>query len=258
MEPGEYDNIARLEAQHWWYVGMRQIAAATLAGVFPPEPNETSAPPRRILDAGCGVGGGLRWLSAFGQVTGIDLNPLAVQYSAQVSPRVSRASIQDLPFASESFDLVTTFEVLYHLAVSDDVAALRAMWRVLRPGGWLLARVPAHDWLRGAHDRHVHTRHRYEAAELKTKLAAAGFAVRRLTSVGLILLPPAALLRLAQDKQSAETDVSLPSRPVNRLLLAAMQAEGLWLRRFNLPAGLSLLALAQKQSREHSVSARLA
>ena len=118
--------------------------------------------------------------------------------------------------------------------------------------------MPAHDWLRGAHDRHVHTRHRYEAAELKTKLAAAGFAVRRLTSVGLILLPPAALLRLAQDKQSAETDVSLPSRPVNRLLLAAMQAEGLWLRRFNLPAGLSLLALAQKQSREHSVSARLA
>jgi len=258
MEPGEYDNIARLEAHHWWYVGMRQIAAATLAAVCPPAPIGAASPPRRILDAGCGVGGGLRWLSSFGQVTGVDLHPLAVQYSAEISPRVSRASIQDLPFAPESFDVVTTFEVLYHLAVSDDVAALRDMGRVLRPGGWLLVRVPAHDWLRGAHDRHVHTRHRYEAAELKTKLAAAGFTVRRMTSVGLILLAPAALVRLVQDKQSTETDVSLPSQPLNRLLLAAMQAEGLWLRRLNLPAGLSLLALAQKQSRGHSVSARLA
>ena len=258
MERSEYDNISRLEAQHWWYVGMRQIAAAMLAAVCPPAPIGAGSPSRRILDAGCGIGGGLRWLSSFGQVTGVDLHPLAVQYSAEISPRVSRASIQELPFASESFDVVTTFEVLYHLAVSDDVAALRDMWRVLRPGGWLLARVPAHDWMRGAHDRHVHTRHRYEAAELKTKLAAAGFVVRRLTSVGLILLPPAALLRLAQNKQAAVTDVSLPSRPVNRLLLAAMQAEGLWLQRFNLPAGLSLLALAQKQSREYSGSARLA
>ena len=246
MEPSEYDNIARLEAQHWWYVGMRQIAAAVLADVCPLAPLGAPPPSRRILDAGCGVGGGLRWLSSFGQVTGIDLHPLAIRYSAQVSPRVSRASIQDLPFAAESFDVVTTFEVLYHLAVHDDVAALRDMWRVLRPGGWLLARVPAHNWLRGAHDRHVHTRHRYEAAELRAKLTAAGFAVRRQTSVGFLLLPPAVLLRAAQDKQGDETDVTLPSPPVNRLLLAAMQAEGLWLRRFNLPTGLSLLALAQK------------
>ena len=247
MEPSEYDNIARLEANHWWYVGMRQIAAATLASVCPPARPGALAPNRRILDAGCGVGGGLRWLSAFGQVTGIDLHPLAVRYSAQVSARVSRASIQDLPFPAETFVVVTTFEVLYHLAVSDDLAALREMWRVLRPGGWLLARVPAHDWLRGTHDRQVHTRHRYEAAEFKSKLEAAGFGVRRLTSVGAVLLPPAILLRKTQDRHQAETDVTMPSPLVNRLLLSAMQTEGWWLRRFNLPVGLSLLALCQKQ-----------
>src|SRR5712692_4312486 len=99
MEPSEYDNIARLEGQHWWYVGMRQIAADMLAQVCPPGPRGAPPPARRILDAGCGVGGGLRWLAAFGQVTGIDLHPLAIQYSAQVSRRVSRASIQALPFA---------------------------------------------------------------------------------------------------------------------------------------------------------------
>jgi SAM-dependent methyltransferase len=247
MEPSEYDNIARLEQQHWWYVGMREIAAAMLASVCPPAPPGTPAPARRILDAGCGVGGGLRWLSAFGQVTGIDLHPLAIRYSAQVSQRVSRASVQSLPFAGETFDLVTTFEVLYHLSVSDDMAALAEMRRVLRPGGWLLVRLPAYDWLRGAHDRHVHTRHRYEAAELRTKLGAAGFAVRRLTSVGFSFLAPAVLLRRAQASQQTETDVTLPAPLVNRLMLAGLRAESLWLRAFNLPAGLSLLAVAQKK-----------
>jgi len=247
MEPDEYDNIARLEQRHWWYVGMREIAAGLIAPIYPPVPPGTPAPARRILDAGCGVGGGLRWLSAFGQVTGIDLHPLAIQYSAKVSRRVGCASVQALPFASQTFDLVATFEVLYHLAVSDDVAALAEMQRVLRPGGWLLVRLPAYDWLRGAHDRHVHTRHRYEAAELNSKLAAAGFEVRRLTSVGFSFLAPAVMMRRAQASQRAETDVTLPSPLVNRLMLGTLRAEGLWLRALNLPAGLSLLALAQKK-----------
>jgi hypothetical protein len=65
--------------------------------------------------------------------------------------------------------------------------------------------------------------------------------------VGLLLMPPAILVRLAQNQQQAVTDVTMPSPLMNRVLLAAMQAERLWLRRFNLPTGLSLLALAQKQ-----------
>src|SRR5438309_164976 len=112
MEPSEYDNIARLEQAHWWYVGMREIAAGLLARYCIAAPVGSPVPARRILDAGCGVGGGLRWLSAFGKVTGIDLHPLAIQYSSRVSARVSRASVQALPFASETFDLVTSFEVL--------------------------------------------------------------------------------------------------------------------------------------------------
>lgn len=246
MEPSEYENIARLEGDHWWYVGMRQMAEGLLAQVCRPAPPGAPPPARRILDAGCGVGGGLRWLGAFGQVTGIDLHPMAVRYSAQVSSRVSRASIQAMPFGEATFDVVTTFEVLYHLAVSNDVAALKEMRRVLRPGGWLLARVPAHDWLRGAHDRQVHTRHRYEASELRTKLEAAGFAVHRLSSAGFLILLPALLRRRAQADEAAVTDVTLPPPIINRVLLAAMQTEGWWLRRANLPAGLSLVALARK------------
>jgi SAM-dependent methyltransferase len=245
VEPGEYDNVAHVESRHWWYVGMRRIAEALLreAGL---------RPHAHILDAGCGTGGGLQWLSAFGAATGVDLHPLAVRYAAQKScesesrSRVARASVQALPFPEASFDLVTSFEVLYHLAVTDDEAALRECARVLRPGGRLLLRVPAHDWLRGAHDRQVHTRHRYARGEVRQKIENAGLRVERLTFVGLMLFPMAVLRRWTQPAADSHTDVTLPAPLVNRALAAALAAEGLWLQHLDLPIGLSLLALARK------------
>ncbi len=241
MEPGEYDTIARLEDQHWWYAGMRRMAAQWVQQL----PLRRGA---RLLDAGCGAGGGLKWLSAFGAASGVDLHPLATHYAVRFCPQVGQASVGALPFPAETFDLVTCFDVLYHLAVVDDEAALGELARVLRPGGWLLVRVPAYDWLRGAHDRQVHTRHRYTASELRAKIVRSGLAPRRVTGAGLLLLPPAMLRRLVQPPGPAHSDVTLPPRLINRLLLACLAAEGAWLRRFDLPAGLSVLALAQKRS----------
>jgi SAM-dependent methyltransferase len=239
MESSEYENIVRLEDRHWWYVGMRAITADILHTLALPTPT-------RVLDAGCGVGGGLKWLSTFGRVAGIDLHPLATHHAAQVSCQVAQASVQSLPFPSATFDLVTSFEVLYHLAVTDDEQALGEFARVLRPGGWLMVRVPAYNWLRGAHDRHIHTRHRYAPSELRRKIRHSGLELRRLTSVGLCLLPVAILRRLVQSPTDVHSDVTLPSPLINQLLTALLRLEGQWVVRYNLPAGLSLLALAQK------------
>ena len=247
MEPSEYDTLARLEESHWWYVGMRRIAIRLIRQLNLPQP-------ARILDAGCGTGGGLRWLAQFGTPTGIDWNERATAYALQASAqgaaqsaaRVARASIEALPFFAEQFDLVTSFEVLYHLAVSDDVGALNEMARVLRPGGWLVVRVPAHDWLRGAHDRQVHTRQRYAARELRQKIKQTGLRLHRLTSVGLVLFPLAVVRRLLQTSHQVESDVALPAPLINRCLSELLAAEGLWLKYGPLPIGLSLLALAQK------------
>lgn len=238
MEPDEYHRLAQLAATHWWYVGMRRIARALV--------QELGLPPdAKILDAGCGVGSDLTWLREFGEATGFDWHPVAVRYANTGSRRVARASVLAAPFPSQTFHLVTSFEVIYHRAVPDDVAALREFARLLRPGGWLLLRVPAHDWLRGAHDRHVHTRRRYSAPELREKIERAGLRIRRLTPVGAWLLPIAIVRRLTQHGSSAASDVTAPATWLNAVLTEALAAEAAWLRRRDLPFGLSLLALAQ-------------
>jgi SAM-dependent methyltransferase len=242
MEKAEYDRIAMLEEQHWWYLGMRAMARVWVEQLAPSRASQTW----EILDAGCGTGGGLRWLSEFGRVWGIDLHASAISYARHASPHIVQASVQALPFEAGRFDLVTSFEVLYHLAVTDDLAAMTEAARVLRPGGWFLVRVPAYDWLRGAHDRQVHTRHRYGRAELRHKLERAGLVVVRLSGAGLSILPPAILVRLLQGTRSTASDVALPSPAVNRFLLSLLRAESQWLKTRSFPAGLSLLALARK------------
>ncbi len=97
-----------------------------------------------VLDCGCGMGvylmlmGRLRRLSLVG-VDG-DLDRLHWAEREQVPASLSGVNIHDLPFADNSFDKVLMSEVLEHLA--DDRAALREIYRVLKPGGILALSVP--------------------------------------------------------------------------------------------------------------------
>src|SRR5437879_10840568 len=146
MEREQYAIMARREERHWWYTGMRRVALAVLAGVLGDRGD------LHILDAGCGTGGTTIELQRFGRVVGVDLAWEALEPARARGLRaLARASIERLPFGNASFDVATSFEVVYHLGVASDMSALMEMRRVLKPGGWFMLRVPAHDWLRGEH-----------------------------------------------------------------------------------------------------------
>ncbi|WP_322494906.1 class I SAM-dependent methyltransferase [Chloroflexus sp.] len=236
--------MAAVELQHWWYGGMRAINAAMLDRVF------SGRRDLRILDAGCGTGGDALFLRRYGTVVGLDLATEALTLArGRIPGRLARGSVLQLPFADHSFDLVTSFDVLYHQAVIDERQALAEVRRVLRRDGRLLIRLPAYEWLRSRHDRQVHTRHRYTAGEVARLLRENGFTVEQLTYALTLLFPISAAVRLLErvlPESQTESAMELPSRPVNAALRLPMMLEAAYIARGGKwPFGLSIVALAR-------------
>ncbi|MHB1089527.1 MAG: class I SAM-dependent methyltransferase [Ilumatobacteraceae bacterium] len=113
----------------------------------------------------------------------------AMAQASEINPDrlagVIRGDATCLPFRDSSFNCIITSEVLEH--IHDDVRALSELSRVLQPGGTLAATVPAWfpekiNWMlsdeyhapfvQGGHVRI------YSASELKSKICAAGLALR--------------------------------------------------------------------------------
>jgi SAM-dependent methyltransferase len=93
-------------------------------------------PAGRVLDVGCGTGRFLDSLPNGYERVGIDVSAAMLTEAEAKGLKVLQASGDKLPFADDSFDLVTTFAVLHHLIDRDlVVATLREIARVVRSGG---------------------------------------------------------------------------------------------------------------------------
>jgi len=88
----------------------------------------------RVLDAGCGEGVLLDEYQGRLAIEGVDLN--------YASDRIQKASLEDLPYADGRFDRVLCLDVLEHLPLADQPAALAELHRILAADGELLLSVP--------------------------------------------------------------------------------------------------------------------
>jgi len=247
MEHKEYQTMFAAEDGHWWYRGMERITISLLNQLYP------EAQDLQILDAGCGTGGAMKYLSPWGTVTGCDLSTLGLAFCRRRAlPRLGQASVTSLPFPSASFDLVTSFDVLYHRAVTDYHSALAEFWRVLRPGGRLILRLPAYDWLRRYHDVVTHTGRRFGSAGLRRDLLGAGFAVERLTYANTFSLPPAICQSVIEKGLPAREASTLRRGPdwQNELFSRLLFVEAWWLRAHSLPFGLSIMGVGRKPDKD--------
>lgn len=231
-----------VEDRHWWYVGMQRISVELLAETYGDRRN------LRILDAGCGTGAALQYLARFGTVTGIDISSQALVLCADRNlTRIGQASVSKLPFGDGQFDLVTSFDVLYHRAVSDYVSALREFHRVLVPGGRVFLRLPAYDWLRGRHDVVIHTERRFSRSTVATALQQTGFDIERLSYANMLLFLPALGKRLSESlglKATSDHSDIAPNPPwLDAALSKVLATEAVWLRHRDLPFGLTVLAV---------------
>lgn len=235
----------RVEDSHWWYRGMASISTAILKRWRSTEKK------LKILDAGCGTGAAMKsFLSDIGEVIGLDLSPHALSFCRlRGADPLVRATVSNLPFKTNSFNLVTSFDVLYARTVPDVQAALKEFSRVLEPGGQLLLRLPAYDWLRGRHDRAVWTARRFTAHHLVKLLERIGLVVQHYSYANTILFPLALLKRMGGQifpAADSSPDLFLPPHWLNQVLSAFLKMEAPLVARSQLPFGLSIFALAQK------------
>jgi ubiquinone/menaquinone biosynthesis C-methylase UbiE len=253
MQPSDYAYLYELEEDYWWFAGMRHITAALLDQLCPPHRD------RLILDAGCGTGGMLSWLTRYagnGRVAGIDLVDTALDFCRQRHHEmITQASVTGLPFADSTFDLLTSFDVLVQLDGNEsDQAAIWEMYRVLKPGGLAFVRVAAHEWMKSSHDDALGSKHRYSLKELVGKMNLAGFDILRETYANSLPMPLAMFRRLVLKRlglASSGSDVKpLPSgwQWLNSAMTGMLKEEASWLRRpgAKLFMGLSAICVAQK------------
>ncbi len=141
--------------------------------------------PGRILDVGCGNGDFLAAMKERGwEVHGTEFSGAGARISRDKGIEVREGDLRAAAFPDASFDVVTLWHVLEHLA--DPLADLAEARRVLRPDGLLVVEVPniavpTFRSCRGAWfglDLPRHLQH-FTPATLERTLARAGFAPLR-------------------------------------------------------------------------------
>lgn len=243
MEEILYREMFELESSHWWFVARREIVLAHINQFLP------SKKGNQILDVGCGTGAFLEYLEHFGVVHGLDASSTAIQFCHQRGKhRVQKGNLPDsIPFNEESFNLITTLDVLEH--IDDDFLSIKKIYRLLKRKGVFLCTVPAFPFLWSGHDNIHHHFRRYFMKGLKEKLMGAGFKIIKISYYNIFLFPIIALIRLARKtnpKLQYASDAQMPPFILNSCLKHLLVSEKYLLKYINLPFGVSMIAVCEK------------
>jgi SAM-dependent methyltransferase len=246
MNPKEFEILYHSEDTHWWYLGMAAISKTIINRWYSPKNN------LKILDAGCGTGGAMSsFLANYGAVTGFDFSSDALHYCRlRKLNRIVHASALNIPFRQQCFDLITSFDVLSDIGVSNDVLSLKEFSRILVHGGRAIIRLPAYGWLFSQHDEAVQTARRYNTNQIVALFTQAGLIVEHVSYANTFLFPLALIYRLAgkiwRKRILSNSDLSIDISFINRLLKLILSVEAIPVAQVGLPYGLSIIAVGRK------------
>ena len=238
------------ESQDLW--DLRNLAAARRLCDFQFEqvPSGFGA---RVLEVGAGIGTFSERLLAAGAEELLLIEPepacvaeLEARFAADRRVTVRAEVLPGAPSLhgrGGTFDLALSQNVLEH--IEDDYAAMAAMGRAVRPGGRVMALVPAHPRLYGAIDRAYGHHRRYTRERLRAITEAAGLEVERLYAFNAL-----GLLGWWAKKRTGARDIGRSPLKVYEALLRVWAPVE---RRVEIPFGLSVIVHARRpRERTHA------
>jgi SAM-dependent methyltransferase len=234
LPPVEQSGSSSIEQRgYWWYDARNDLLRAGLG--------EWLGRPGRVLDVGSADGPSARWLPQHGRVA-VDLDVRGL-----VAGRDACASALALPFRDATFDVVAAFDVIEHC--EPESRAVAELARVLRPGGRLLASVPAYEWAWSDHDVRAGHHRRYTRRRLVAALEREGLELRRATHAFALVFPlfvAERAVRRLRPPEPGSSRLPQPTPAVDGLLRALCRLEARMLTHRDLPFGSSVLVAAVK------------
>lgn len=216
---------------YWWYRARSELLESALGSWL-----EAGG---LVLDVGSADGPSVDWISRRVGSIPLDIDPTGLSKGGVCG------SALNLPFADDTFDAATAFDVLEHFPAEGPM--LRELARVLRPSGRLLLAVPAYQWAWSSFDERVGHYRRYTRKRLLRALQHHGFAVQHTTYAFAATFPFFVADRLHRRLfRGAKVPSTLPTVPLSleALLLRLCRIEARLLRRWSMPFGSSTMAVA--------------
>jgi SAM-dependent methyltransferase len=233
------ERLAEIEGRHFWFAGRRVLVNRLL------EKHLNGA--SRVLDLGCGTGNMVEALMERGyRAVGLDLRPegLSATRRTRAGSDLLRADAVRLPLARDAFDAVLILDLLEHV---DDRVLMEEVRRVLRPGGVVLATVPAIPWLWSYRDAAAGHCRRYTRRRLARLFDEAGFTVLEMRYYQCLLFPVLVLFRALGKKGPRLRDAEeRPNRAVNAILTRVNVLEAKLGDYLPWPWGSTLVAVCRK------------
>jgi SAM-dependent methyltransferase len=219
---------------YWWHRARADLLEVVMAPQL--------GTPRRTLDVGSADAPSVGWMRGDQQHVTLDLFPDGLVPGEGVC-----GSATQLPFADETFDVVSAFDVVEHC--EDDATAVAELARVLTPGGRMLLSVPAYPWAWSDHDVQAGHHRRYTRPGLTRLVEGAGLRVVRSTYAFGGVFPIFVAERVRRRVAPApEGDTRLPqvSARADKVLMGLCAMDARVLRRCDLPFGSSVFLAAVK------------
>jgi SAM-dependent methyltransferase len=234
------------ETDMWWYKILHEkiLKLITL---------NTNNKNLKILDAGCGTGGLITFLSQNGykNIKGFDYSDDAVLFCKKRNLNVIKADITNLgSLFDEKFDIIICNDVLYQFNNESITGILQGLFSRLKDEGMIISNNQAFDIFSGTHDIAVGSQQRFTISKIKNLVFTSNpnYNIVYSNYWSLFLSPLILLIRLTQklkllfnfvDLNTLKSDVNTPIPLINNFFYKLSKLEEFLIKKS--PFGSSLI-----------------